>query len=81
MDTTTSTVLIAGLSTITAVVGGIVTYKIAKLNTKVDSYHKEVNGMKTQLVEEVRAGAQAMGEKKGAEDNQAATDAKEQSKK
>lgn len=48
---------------------------------KVGDYHREVNGMKTELVEEVRGRAQLEGEKKGAEDNQAKTDAKEQDKK
>lgn len=55
---------------------------------KIEEYHKEVNGKVTQLLETKdqetiakEAAALAIGEKKGAEDNQAKTDAKEQDKK
>lgn len=55
---------------------------------KIEEYHKEVNGKVTQLLEAKdqetiakEAAAMAIGEKKGAEDNQLKTDAKEQDKK
>lgn len=52
-----------------------------KVEVKVETYHKEVNGMKSELVEAVRGRAQSEGEQKGAADNQAITDAKPQSQK
>lgn len=42
--------------------------KVATVETKVDSYKKEVDGMKTELVEAVRGQYQAEGELKGAAD-------------
>jgi hypothetical protein len=52
-----------------------------KAEGKMDTYHKEVDGMKTELVEAVRGKAAAEGEIKGAEKNQAETDSKPQEKK
>ncbi len=51
------------------------------INKRQNGIKKEMNGMKSDLVEAVRGRAQSEGELKGAADNQAITDAKEQDKK
>lgn len=66
---------------LTPIILAWIAYKQIGLSKKQDTIHKEMNGMKSELVEAVRGEAGAKGELKGAADNQALTDAKEQNKK
>lgn len=59
----------------------IITYLQIRMTKKQAQIHKEMNGMKSELVEAVKGRSQAEGELKGAADNQAITDAKPQEKK
>lgn len=71
-------VIIAGIGGVVSLASLAMTLLI---KSNVDKYHKEVDGMKTELVEAVRGKAQAEGEIKGAKDNQEKTDSKDQDKK
>ena len=80
----TDGVAIALGSVCTALITGAVTIATVVINKrqriqdgKIDSYHKEVDGKMGELLETTKA----LGEAKGAADNQAITDAKEQDKK
>lgn len=73
---------------ITPIVLAYIAYKQIKLGTATKSLHKDVNGKIQQLIDtkdevsiEKQKTASLEGEKKGAADNQALTDAKQQSKK
>lgn len=78
---------LAGIS-VTSYLGYLGIKESKKTTQKVEEYHKEVNGKVSKLLEIKDAetvakvdAAGAKGELKGAEDNQAKTDAKEQDKK
>ena len=66
---------------VTPVAIAFIAYLQIKQGKKQNIIHKEMNGMKSELVEAVRGRAQSEGELKGAADNQAITDAKSQDKK
>lgn len=71
-----------------AIFGGLVTVALALINKNVKEYHKEVNSKMSIMLENKDAlsasreeTAGLKGEMKGAQDNQAITDAKKQDKK
>lgn len=73
--TNTSAVIIAITSAITTIVVAIIGFKVAKLNSKVDKYHTEVNGKMGQLLEVSKKASKAEGVLEQKE-KQAETDAK-----
>lgn len=75
--------IITGIVTLGVALIGYLKLRAGQKNVegKVDTYHKEVDGMKTELVKAVGDAKLAEGQIKGAADNQAITDGKEQDKK
>lgn len=71
-------VIVSAISGFFSIISLVITILV---NKNQNTIKKQMNGMKSELVEAVRGEAQAIGELKGAADNQAATDAKPQSKK
>lgn len=72
----TGTVVNTAITTIGLIVVAWIGYKVAKLNSKVDNYHKEVNGKMGQLLEVTAQAGKAEGNLEGRKANQEETDAK-----
>lgn len=72
----TGTVINTAITTIGLIVCSWIGYKVAKLNTKVDTYHKEVNGKMGQLLEVTEKAGKAEGKLEGRKEKQEETDAK-----
>lgn len=77
------TVIIAAISSLTTIASIVISSLLNRadrrrqnkvIETKVDNYHKEVNGNMEKLITTTKE----LGEKVGAEKNQAETDAKDQ---
>lgn len=83
IDTGIGAIIIAITSGITTMVVAWIGYKVAKLNvkadkldTKVEEYHKEVNGKMTQLLDVTAQAGKAEGKLEGRKEKQEETDAK-----
>lgn len=59
------TIINTAISTIGVIVVAWIGYKVAKLNVKVDDYHKEVNGKMGQLLEVTKSASKAEGKLEG----------------
>lgn len=71
-------VITTAITTIGLIVVAWIGFKVAKLNSKVDKYHTEVNGKMEKLLEVTKAAGKAEGNIEGRKAEQEETDAKKQ---